>query len=115
MVAPCVRPSPVNTTADNGGSRKFYYGAAGHQQWISQCRIIEIKHNAVGNMVTKQTHAESHQFGYDALNRLISGNRTQGTVWQPNGFAYDPNDNRLAETRNNVTTTFRYTRGSNRL
>lgn len=71
--------------------------------------------DAVGNLTTKQTSAESDQFTYDALNRLTAEGRTQGGSTASNGFAYDSNGNRLSEARNAATTLLSYTPHSNRL
>lgn len=71
--------------------------------------------DAVGNLATKQTSAESDQFTYDALNRLTGEGRTQGGSTASNGFAYDSNGNRLSEVRNAATTLLSYTAQSNRL
>jgi len=72
-------------------------------------------YNAVGDLVAKQTSAETDQFTYDALDRLTGEGRSQGSVTQSNGFGYDPNGNRLAEIRNGATTALAYTVDTNRL
>lgn len=68
-----------------------------------------------GNEISKQTNAETDQFTYDSLNRLIGEGRVQASVVHNNGFGYDPNGNRLSEVRDGVTTALQYTAASNRL
>jgi RHS repeat-associated protein len=72
-------------------------------------------YNDVGDMTGKQTSAESDQFLYDSLDRLIGEGRTQGTTTHSNGFGYDPNNNRLTETRDGVLSSLSYTPNTNRL
>lgn len=71
--------------------------------------------DAVGNMTSKQTLAESDQFSYDAVNRLSNEQRAQGTSIRSNAFSYDPNGNRLNENRNGSSTALNYQPNSNRL
>jgi len=58
--------------------------------------------NGLVRSVTEQDGSKV-SYGYDDLDRLISGVRT-GTNSYSQSYAYDPNDNRQSITRNGVTT-----------
>ena len=71
--------------------------------------------DAVGNLTSKQTSAESDQFSYDALNRLVGEQRRQGSTTANNAFIYDPSGNRLSETRDGAVIPLTYSPNSNQL
>jgi RHS repeat-associated protein len=63
-----------NTTADNGGSRTFYYSAANHLQIVSQngLPIAGYLYNGSGQRVGKLTLQGVSLYHYDIFGRLIS-------------------------------------------
>jgi YD repeat-containing protein len=109
--------TPASQTFGNGLTESRSYDPVGRliSQVLGAADSRTYGFDAVGNMTSKQTLAESDQFGYDTLNRLSTEQRSQGTSTFSNAFNYDPNDNRLSENRNGTTTALSYVANSNRL
>jgi RHS repeat-associated protein len=109
--------TPSSLTFGNGTTETRGYDPIGRliSQVIGTADSRSYGFDAAGNMTAKQTNVETDQFTYDALNRLTGEGRVQGPSTSNNGFAYDPNGNRLSETRNGVATLLAYGSNSNRL
>jgi RHS repeat-associated protein len=109
--------TPASLTFGNGLTEARGYDPVGRliNQVIGGVDSRSNGFDAVGNLTSKQTGAESDQFTYDALSRLSSEQQTLGTSTSTDVFSYDPNGNRLTGTRNGATTNLSYTANSNRL
>jgi RHS repeat-associated protein len=109
--------TPTSLTFGNGLTETRSYDPVGRliHQHTGNVDLRGYGFDAVGNMTSKQTLAESDQFSYDTLNRLSAEQRTQGTSALSNGFSYDPNGNRLSENRDGTSTALKYLPNSNRL
>jgi RHS repeat-associated protein len=63
-----------NTTADNGGTRTFYYSPAGRLQWVAErgFPIAAYLYNGLGQRTGKLTLRGISLYHYDVFGRLIS-------------------------------------------
>lgn len=108
---------PASLTFGNGLTETRGYDPVGRliSQILGSLDSRSYGYDAVGDMTSKSTDAESDQFTYDALSRLTAEQRTQGTSTFSNAFGYDPNGNRLSETRNGTSIPYAYVPASNQL
>jgi hypothetical protein len=109
--------SPIDLSFGNGLTDSRSYDPVGRLigQIVGNADVRSYGFDAVGNTISKQTSAESDQFGYEALNRLDVEQRTQGSSTASSSFTYDPNGNWLTQTQNGQLTRLSYAADSNRL
>lgn len=108
---------PASLTFGNGLEEGRSYDADGRLegQLLGPADARAYSYDADGNVVAREDSAESDRFGYDALNRLTTEERSAGTKTFADEFSYDPDGNRLSATRDGDTQTLLYAPDSNRL